>query len=811
MKKSLLWILLLSAFTARSQELPQVRSSLKSRQEIRYLSQEAQEVYLVWGINNWNIPPRSWWPAGSFIKDRLLYTPMKEKAYGFSSMLKLPAGTTVDYVFWITRGPAGKKTDVWDLNFRPAKDYHTYVMQDNIALIDSKVRVRSKEMITILDFSIELLSISATFFFFLLLMRVLRFGKELPVHASPVNVVVAVAIVLSTMLILARASVVGLSAEFYLKPFTYFPKIFWAGFYDVLYVTVLSAICIFTMRMAKSRTASKVIAGLFSLLALLSLVAGILNIRMVEMLGKPFSYPWFYYSDFLKSTDARAALAANISPSYVMSIVLVCAAALFMVLSIVVLTDLMVQQLKMKKVLVSSLVCCSTIYIAAGPEAIRENDWKYEKLANPLVEFAGSMSIFSGTPQLFTMPVPDSLRFPLPPKRKQPLSLQMPGVKNVIVCVLESTPAEYVQPYAKEYEVTPVLKQYLSEAVVFDNVYAHAPATNNSMVSILGSVYPWLSYNSLTREHPDVKMTTIADELKQYGYRTAFFNSADNRFQKAGEFLQNRRFDQVSDCSTLQCDNGFEVHDDKWEFLDGKDDACTADNMMNWVRQDKKSPFFAMMWTYQTHYPYFASGREQYYSADPVLNRYLNAVHHSDEVLGNIIQSLKKNGLYESTLIVVVGDHGEAFGRHGQTTHASGIYEENLHVPCVFINPAFKGDHYKGIGGLVDIAPTVMNCLGYASAFQWHGKNLFTAKENDRVYFFTPWADYLFGFREGNRKYIYNATANTEEVYDLEKDPHESENLAGRSKNNTVYQQRLAGWVQAVNQSTARMISQGAQ
>ena len=236
-------------------------------------------------------------------------------------------------------------------------------------------------------------------------------------------------------------------------------------------------------------------------------------------------------------------------------------------------------------------------------------------------------------------------------------------------------------------------------------------------------------------------------------------------------------------------------------MLDGMDDECTGDKLIEWVKTNPEKPFFGMMWTYQTHYPYYSSREEKKYNTtDPILNRYLNAVHHSDFVLGKIIEALKKSGLFESTLIVVTGDHGEAFGRHGQTTHASHIYEENLHIPCIFINPAFKKETHAGIGGMIDIAPTILNILGMPQPDQWQGKSLFTATKNDRTYFFCPWSDYLFGYREGNLKYIFNATENTTEMYDLQNDPQESKNLASAQPEKADQcRECLAAWVQYQN------------
>jgi arylsulfatase A-like enzyme len=208
------------------------------------------------------------------------------------------------------------------------------------------------------------------------------------------------------------------------------------------------------------------------------------------------------------------------------------------------------------------------------------------------------------------------------------------------------------------------------------------------------------------------------------------------------------------------------------------------------------------MWTYQTHYPYFFSGELKNYSTeDAFFNRYLNALNHSDGILQKVVDELKQDKLSDSTLIVVVGDHGEAFGRHGQITHARKIYEENIHVPCVFINPGFAPERRKEVGGLVDVAPTIMDILGYAPHDKWQGTSLFAEQRENRVYFFAPWNDYLFGYREGNEKFIYDASHNSTEIYNLKDDPEETRNLApGSPEKIKIGHQRLAAWSQFVNQ-----------
>jgi lipoteichoic acid synthase len=584
------------------------------------------------------------------------------------------------------------------------------------------------------------------------------------------------------------------------------------SFYDIIFVLLITFIFLIpALSLSKYPRIQKSLIYSYPVLCLLFLIIGLMNIRIVEMLGKPFTYQWLYYSDFLNSADSKSAISANINNTYLTNILIICLSAIILWYLLLKFSEI-IKLNKLKKIVAYIILfAISGSYLLYAGSSQNEKKWDYNKLSNPVSAFLESANPFVSNPELFTMEVPDSLRYSQVSRNPslQPV-LQKPGkIKNVILFVLESTPAEYISGYGSKYQVTPELEKYFSNSLVFENIYAHAPATNNSMVSLLGSVFPQLSCATLTQEHPDIILPTLSSELKKKGYRTAFFNSADNRFQQAGEFLSFRKFDAIQDCRDNNCDQQqFKVKDEKWNFLDGKDDQCTQEAMMSWITESSDAPFFAMMWTYQTHYPYFATGKEiMYEPTDPFLNRYLNAVHHSDEVFGGLIKSLISKGLFESTLIVLVGDHGEAFGRHNQITHASNIYEENLHVPCVFINPLFAQKKYSGIGGLIDIAPTVMSLLNITTPQEWQGKNLFSATKNDRVYFFAPWSDYLFGYREGDQKYIFNATRNLTEIYNLRTDPQEQKNLAlDLSKKNPVCHQRLASWVQYVNASTKKLL-----
>ncbi len=776
--------------------------TLRVTQEIRYVTDHAEEVYLVWGINNWNLTDTAAsWPA-SFVKDKLMYTPMVKTHLGFSAKVNVPANTMVDYVFWITKGPFGNGTDIWDKNAAPFVDYHSLALHNNVILVEPAVKIVPKEPLSLLNFAFP-----ACFGFFIALLMTVFISRRFfsAISMTPLRLVLAGGATLLLFLAILRVSVAGFSWDLYFNTSAYLPQVLWAAFYDFVYVICLMTFFIIIILLSRNhRKVQFWSACIFLFSALLSVIFGILNIKVVEMLGKPFNYQWLYYSDFMQSPDSRLALQSNVSYEYIRGIALVCLAAVFCAGVILGLINLVSLRGWTKKVAFGAVLVAGSVYLVYG-RSIRKN-WDYNKLSNPVTAFLESVNPFQSHPSFFTMEVHDTLRYANTLSKDKPLlalkTASSSAVKNVIFFVMESTPAEYLEVYGSKYKVTPQITKHSKTGIVFKNIYAHAPATNLSMVSLLASVYPGLSYNSITEEHPDLNVPTLSSELHAKGYKNAFFNSADNRFQRAGDFLAHRDFNLITDCQNASCaQSSFTLQSD-WQYMNGKDDECTLDEMQRWIKENKSQPFFTTMWTYQTHYPYFFSGKENQYDNDPYFNRYLNALSHSDLVFGKLMTFLKKEKLSSSTLVVVVGDHGEAFGRHDQITHARKIYEENLHVPCIFIHPSLGAVKSDAVGGLVDVAPTVMTMMGLPAPDEWHGSDLFAAGRADRVFFFAPWSDFLFGYREGNYKYIHNASNNISEIYDLAADPLESDNLAPLLPDEVqISHQRMAGWAQFVNKA----------
>ena len=95
-----------------------------------------------------------------------------------------------------------------------------------------------------------------------------------------------------------------------------------------------------------------------------------------------------------------------------------------------------------------------------------------------------------------------------------------------------------------------------------------------------------------------------------------------------------------------------------------------------------------------------------------IVNRYHDAVHYVDGLVGQVLRSLVRNGLADDTIVIVTGDHGEEFHEHGFWGHATGFTPEQVRVPLVLYVPGMPPRRYDDVTSHVDLPPTVLGLLG---------------------------------------------------------------------------------------------------
>jgi lipoteichoic acid synthase len=766
--------------------------------QVRYAVSNARQVHLVWGINDWQRPALV--PAGTVVNNKTLHTPMHKQGDAFVLNLDLPEGTVLDYAFILTynEGPLNIPVQYWALNGRNEKKFYHSVIKNGVDIVvqPDKKNIHAK---TEVDFTTCMLVVLLV----VLLPALLLWGRQRyfkQTSNTPFNKTAfftALTACLITAQFFVRIYIAKLVLPFLIKPLAVLPALLKVNSFDIGYALMLTAIFLPVFFLVKKWR--RAILIIYAVAVVLSVVAALLNSQMVETSGRPFNYQWLYYADFLKSTDAANAVTANLQANFLIG-------SCCLLLALVPMCYVFYRVAKAKPILLPLFFAACLLLgfflksRQATPVLNRVNPVTYfiqsaysqNSAANLTGKAVASQSDMAQKNNAVTAAAYDSL-------------FSRAGIKNVLVVMLESVAAEYITPYQPLYNATPFLDSIQKEAALFKSIYAHIPATNKSMVSFLCGAYPDVSFKSITSEHPAINLPSLSSELKKYGYRTAFFNSGDNQYQNAAGFLKHRQFDVIKDFTDSSCLKP--VFTDKryaGDNLEGADDGCLKTSLFNWLDSSNSSnPFFALLWTFQTHYPYYVSQKIHHFnSGNPSLEKYLNALKYADENIRQIVQALKQRGLYESTLIVVMADHGEAFGRHNQTTHAAGIYEENLHIPLLFINPlVFNGQQLQQVGGISDVAPSVLAVLGKQPPAAWQGENLFSDNRRKQVYFFSPYSDYLFGLRAGNYKFIFNATENTTALYQLDTDPQETTNIADLQPELVKkYQAAMQAWMQYQSQ-----------
>jgi arylsulfatase A-like enzyme len=379
--------------------------------------------------------------------------------------------------------------------------------------------------------------------------------------------------------------------------------------------------------------------------------------------------------------------------------------------------------------------------------------------------------------------------------RRNPPPTATARVHNVIVLVLESTGTRYLGLYGSRHDTTPHLVAEARNALVFDNFYANVGHTVCSFMVLNFSIYPglpWCYVPCGNRPLPD----TLPAMLRARGYRTGLLSSADMNYEGMAWAAERNGYEAVKSYWDLGCSNL-----SSW----GSSDRCLFDGVLKYVDEKPGAPFYVMAWTNQTHDPYVMSPDAPVAdflgpgTAKSDLGRYLNILHTVDEGIARLLDGLRARGLDQDTLVVITGDHGEAFADpHDYRGHGGILYDENVHVPLVLWNPRlFAGaGRSTRVGAHVDLNPTIAELLGVPFPGGWQGTSLFDDARPERAYFLTGLGEYQFGVREGPYKYVYSATFGKDHMYDITRDPEELVDVAASEPALCARQRRRIGaWI----------------
>ena len=352
---------------------------------------------------------------------------------------------------------------------------------------------------------------------------------------------------------------------------------------------------------------------------------------------------------------------------------------------------------------------------------------------------------------------------------------------NVVFITIDTLRADHLGCYGDKQIRTPNIDALASEGVRFERAYTPVPVTLPAHTVIFTGTYPMLSgMHDFSGNKLNPSQPTLASVLKQHGYVTgAVIGSAvlDSRFGL------NQGFDfyyDHFDFNRLQESNLEEMK---------RQGGAVADATLNWLGKNYRKKFFLWMHLYDPHYPYRPpTPYSEQYKDRP----YDGEIAFADAQVGRLITFLKAKGLYRNTLIVLVGDHGESLGEHGEKTHGFFIYNATLHVPAILRLPGIpRARVVPEIVSLADLMPTVLHVLKIDVPSQVQGVNLLPlmtpnkSEESRNLYAETFLPRLHFNWSElravETEKYQF-IDAPKPELYDLSQDPGETHNLYADKK-----------------------------
>jgi len=349
---------------------------------------------------------------------------------------------------------------------------------------------------------------------------------------------------------------------------------------------------------------------------------------------------------------------------------------------------------------------------------------------------------------------------------------------NILLITVDTLRADHLGVYGYSRIRTPNIDRLGKSGVLFSRAFSHVPLTLPSHCSILTGTLPLLHGVRDNGYRLPNTVPTLAEILKAEGYRTAAF---------VGAFPLDSRFG---------LSRGFDTYDDLYgsrnvirdlSFVERKADDVNK-KAFAWLEANQRDAFFVWIHYFDPHAPYEPP---EPFNQEYRGREYDGEIAYTDAAIGRLLGEMEKLDLLGRTLVVLTADHGESLGEHKEATHGIFVYDATLHVPLVFSGSKISppGRTVQAQVGLIDIAPTVLDFVEKPPGRLMQGRSLVRLMRRDEALSETPcyvesvaamldrnWAP-LQGLRMGDWKFI---EAPDPELYDLETDPSESQNVIAK-------------------------------
>ncbi|MBD3389245.1 MAG: sulfatase-like hydrolase/transferase [Candidatus Altiarchaeales archaeon] len=403
---------------------------------------------------------------------------------------------------------------------------------------------------------------------------------------------------------------------------------------------------------------------------------------------------------------------------------------------------------------------------------------------------------------------------------------------NIVFILADAVRARNIGCYGFD-DITPNIDSLAGEGVMFEDAYSCINATDPSLTTIFSGKYPrghgMLDHGILVTEKSLQRLaesgTALLPELlKGMGYRTLAVDWLGRWHRRGYDHYEGIR----------------EMSSEGMDVIERAD--TVSDRAIHLMEENKKHPFFLFLHYWDTHMPYdpprenipeipseelaieaLDSIRSKHYREKMkrivsdaggfknMVSRYYGTINFVDQEMGRLIERMKDIGLYDDSIIVFTSDHGESLTEHGIFFDHHGLYDVSIHVPLILKYPGSpKGREVPGFVQHFDLMPTILDLLERPQngMLDFNGKTMLPlindldplhsavhAEEHQtqhKVAVRTKDFKYIRALSpKGNRcRYCEVEHSETEELYDLKKDPGETENITGERED---VKEELAG------------------
>jgi arylsulfatase A-like enzyme len=355
---------------------------------------------------------------------------------------------------------------------------------------------------------------------------------------------------------------------------------------------------------------------------------------------------------------------------------------------------------------------------------------------------------------------------------------------DVLLITIDTTRADHLGAYGYDRPTSPNLDKLAADGTLFLDGWAHAPSTRYSMPAILTGRLPLqVRYDTSVQGWPGLlpAATTLAELLAPLGFHT-------------GAITNYWYFDR-----SRHMDQGFDEYDNENQRLHGaiagagperthgSSSKEQTDKAIAFVDRHMGERWFLWVHYYDPHADYEAHPEVPSFGNDQMA-LYDGEIRYTDLHIGRLLDELRTKGLYDRTVVVVTGDHGEGFKDHGDLAdkHGYHLYAAQTKVPLIVRVPGLPPRRSNTPAGHVDILPTLVDLAGGQPISDMMGRSLVDilggAPDRDRIVF------QQLSYEGNNEKragvsrqchVIYNVSPETSwEVYRVDRDPRETSDLA---------------------------------